>query len=166
MNENNKGCCCLCPAYVGVTIMFLIQAAVLACFITICLSEGVQEWPDNYVKKVFIMEATIQALLLTPYVWVLFDRNNSCARLVLFIANILNWIAWGLTYRTLNFLAIIQLQNLIKDAKGHGTIHDTMDPDFSLVIDLTGFAILIIGMAFSANCFYNFWYKNQYKEEM
>ena len=167
MYEKNKGCCCLCPSFVGVSIMFLIQTLVLVGFFALAFLEGVSDWPGDQkkVQKIFFLVGTISAMFIVPYFWVFFNKKSKCARLVLFIANILTWVAWLCAYRVLSFLLILHLDRLI-DSKDKDVLEYDMNPNVNIAIDISGFAFLFTCMSFSVNCFYNFWWRKQYTQEL
>ena len=148
--RKDRGCCCICPAHIGIALIFLLQITVIFVIILTVFVDGIimDDWPGDGKKYRFVA-AGISALFLVPYIFVCIYKNSEKVRLVLAITNFINWLAWVILYRMFSFLLIMKIQD-----KEH---HHEIDPDQNVLYYIGGLIFVIICMFFAMNCNYNFW---------
>ena len=79
MSKDDKGCCCLCPAYVGVIILGVLQFLSLVDGLYKAFTMGEE------TKSEYMSNAIWYGIGLLPFLAVWIWKESVCARLTLFI---------------------------------------------------------------------------------
>ena len=90
---SDKGCCCLCPAYIGVIICGVFQSLYLLIMIINLI--GAFQQDNYYPKRNFVVLSIATGLFLVPYIIVLLDKQNALKRLILFWSGCIGFLLNG-----------------------------------------------------------------------
>ena len=91
MTKNDKGCCCLCPSYVGLTLLAIWDTIHIVIAILL-LSIGLDDIPFEHW---LLIQLTVFGAQIIQFIAVLIWRTSYQARLTLFILRVIA-VSWSI----------------------------------------------------------------------